>query len=326
VAAAIEEFRAFPTTEGAPPASLRQLHEWLIAPVEPHLRTAVLGVIPHDVLHYLPFAALTNGQTYLGERYTLFALPSASTLAFLRPKSAAGPTTALALGFGQAEGLAPLTQAEQEAQAVADLLQGEALTGAAASETALRARAATASVIHLAAHGQLVPASPLFSRLVLAPDGDHDGALEIQEIYDLGLARAELVVLSACQTQLGAQSRGDDLVGLNRAFIAAGAPSVVGSLWTVDDEATGLLMASFYSHLAHGLPKAEALRAAQAAARTKYPHPYYWAAFVLTGDPGAAPPRPTPVGLALGVLAAGLLAAGIIGAAWRVRPGRRRAA
>jgi CHAT domain-containing protein len=102
----------------------------------------------------------------------------------------------------------------------------------------------------------------------------------------MGLTRTNLVALSACETQLGAQSKGDDIVGLNRAFIYAGASSVIASLWTVDDEATNLFMKALYGHLKRGMTKAAALQAAQAATRKKYPHPYYWAAFVLTGDPG----------------------------------------
>ena len=93
-------------------------------------------------------------------------------------------------------------------------------------------------------------------------------------------------MLSACETQLGAQSRGDDIVGLSRAFIYAGTPSVVGSLWSVNDRATAVLMTAFYQRLAEGMNKAEALQAAQAETRAQFPHPFYWAAFVLTGDPG----------------------------------------
>jgi CHAT domain-containing protein len=98
-------------------------------------------------------------------------------------------------------------------------------------------------------------------------------------------------VLSACETQLGAQSRGDDLVGLTRAFLYAGAPTVIASLWSVNDQATAVLMAAFYRHLRAGASKAQALQAAQAETRAAYPHPYYGAAFVLTGDPGAATPQ-----------------------------------
>ena len=126
---------------------------------------------------------------------------------------------------------------------------------------------------------------PLFSRILLSPDGRNDGSLDVAEVYGLDLARTDLVVLSACETQLGAQSRGDDIVGLSRAFIYAGTPSVVGSLWSVNDRATAVLMTALYQRLAEGMNKAEALQAAQAETRARFPHPYYWAAFVLTGDP-----------------------------------------
>jgi CHAT domain-containing protein len=100
-----------------------------------------------------------------------------------------------------------------------------------------------------------------------------------------------MVTLSACQTQLGGQSNGDDIVGLSRAFIYAGAPTVVASLWSVDDEATAVLMEAFYTHLKAGMGRAKALRAAQSdlshdEAHPQWAHPFYWAAFVLTGDPG----------------------------------------
>ena len=97
-----------------------------------------------------------------------------------------------------------------------------------------------------------------------APD---DGSLSVQAVYGLGLSRADLVVLSACETQLGAQSQGDDLVGLNRAFLYAGAPTVIASLWSVNDDATAVLMAAFYRHLRAGESKVQALRAAQAETR-----------------------------------------------------------
>ena len=121
---------------------------------------------------------------------------------------------------------------------------------------------------------------------MLAPDNASDGSLTVHEVYGLDLSQTDLVVLSACQTQLGAHSAGDDIVGLNRAFLYAGAPTVMASLWSVDDQSTGQLMEAFYTNLKQGLGKAEALRAAQADVRRTYPNPYYWAAFVLTGDPG----------------------------------------
>src|SRR6202011_4149055 len=123
------------------------------------------------------------------------------------------------------------------------------LVGKDATEQAFRDQAGNNNLVHIAAHGQLNTGSPLFSKVVLAPDaaGKQDGSLEVHEVYELDLKKTELVVLSACQTSLGAQSKGDDIVGLNRAFIYAGTPSVIASLWSVDDQATSQLMTSFYT-------------------------------------------------------------------------------
>jgi CHAT domain-containing protein len=113
------------------------------------------------------------------------------------------------------------------------------------------------------------------------PDGTEDGRLEVRELFGLEL-NARLVVLSACETGLGKLSRGDELVGLQRAFLYAGTPAVVTTLWKVDDRASFLLMREFYDHLKARGP-AEALRQAQRAVMTDFPHPFFWAAFGLTG-------------------------------------------
>ncbi len=242
------------------------------------------------MLHYVPFAALTDGRRSLGDEYTIFHLPSASALQFLQQKRKGGRASVLAVAQGQAEGLPPLQYAEQEARAIAKLYKATPLVGGAATESAVVARARDVNILHLAAHGQLNPVNPLFSRIVLVPGGDADGLLEVHEIYGLDLAKASLIVLSACQTQMGAQSRGDDVVGLSRAFIYAGAPTVIASLWKVDDKATSYLMTSLYTNLKKRMGKAAALWAAQAKTRAKYPDPYYWAAFVLMGEPGTRTP------------------------------------
>lgn len=265
---------------------LHQLHGWLIAPLVDQLATPLIGIIPHGVLHYLPFAALTDRRQYLGEAHTLFFLPSASTLPFIEEKRKSRPENPLVLAQSWAEGLPPLRWADVEAQIIAERHQTPALVGRAATETALKVRAAEHGILHVAAHGELNPASPLFSRIFLEPDAANDGSLNVQEVYALDLAAADLVVLSACETQLGAQSRGDDIIGLNRAFIYAGSPTVVASLWGVNDRATAVLMGAFYGYLAEGMSKAAALQAAQAETRAVFPDPFYWAAFVLIGAPG----------------------------------------
>lgn len=192
----------------------------------------------------------------------------------------------------RADGLPVLRFADREAAGVANLYHSEALLTGGATRAAFLKLARAYGVLHIAAHTELNGNSPLFSRIALAPDKEDSGAIEVREVYGMDLAGTNLVVLSACQTQLGARSTGDDVVGLNRAFIYAGASSVIASLWTVDDEATSFLMKAFYTNLKQGLSKAAALQAAQMATRKKYPHPYYWAAFVLTGDPNKDIGRP----------------------------------
>jgi CHAT domain-containing protein len=189
------------------------------------------------------------------------------------------------------EGLGPLPFAEQEARTIAALYDVEPLIGEAATEGAVREGVAGANILHLAAHGHYNPVAPFSSLIALAPDGAHDGWLTVGEVYGLDLAQSDLLVLSACQTQLGELSAGDELVGLTRAFFFAGAPTVIASLWNVNDQATALLMERLYTHLREGLGKAEALRQAQLEVMEAHPDPYYWAGFVLSGDGGEVSER-----------------------------------
>jgi hypothetical protein len=173
-------------------------------------------------------------------------------------------------------------------------------------------------VVHLAAHGSYNAADPLASAIVLAPSGADDGRLTVRGVYGLDLPASDLVVLSACETQRGQLSDGDEVVGLTRAFFVAGTPSVIATLWSVDDAPTALLMDRFYTHRQAGLGKAAALRQAQLDVRARYPNPYYWAGFVLSGDTGAvatsAPATRVPMWawLTAGVLTAALVAAVVV--------------
>jgi CHAT domain-containing protein len=160
------------------------------------------------------------------------------------------------------------------------------LIGPAATEDAFRREAGSRRVLHLATYGVLNKPNPLFSFVEFAPGGDHDGRLEVHEVFGLDLA-AELVVLSACQTGLGSGAladvpAGDDWVGLTRAFLHAGAAHVVATLWPVEDQPTATVMARFYEALAAGVAPAAALGRAQQAliAERRTAHPFYWAGFV----------------------------------------------
>jgi CHAT domain-containing protein len=268
--------------------SLESLRKALIAPIKSHLKTSTLAIVPYGALNDLPFAALTeDGQHYLGDKFAVFSLPSLSVLPYIkgRKKSAAG--TAMVVANDWQEGLPFLGNAYGEAHDVASILASEPLLGDDATVSSFQKRAGDSEIIHLIAHIDHDKKNPEISRVVLGHGKDDEGALELDQVLGLDLKKTNLVVLSGCQSQGGKRSRNDDIVGLTRAFIYAGSPSVIASLWSVDDEATRALMVSFYTHLKQGLGKAEALRTAQSDVRQKYPSPYYWAGFVLTGDPGS---------------------------------------
>ena len=176
-----------------------------------------------------------------------------------------------------------LKYAQAEAQNVAKVMpNSKALVRREASESAFKRYGEGFKYLHIASHGTFNADSPLSSALLLAKDAENDGTLTVGELYSMRL-NADLVTLSACETGLGKIANGDDVVGLTRGFLYAGSRSIVASLWKVDDEATAYLMTRFYQSL-KGTSKREALRLAQIETRKKYPHPYYWAAFQLTGE------------------------------------------
>ena len=282
----ISALRAFSNTAAPHPDRAIELYRMLIAPLRERLNRPHLVIIPHNVLHYLSFAALTDGQRYLVEDYVISYLPSASVLPFIQQNMGHTGAALLVMGNPSVSALSPLPYAEAEAQAIANLYQVAPFLEFNATESLLKSQASQAGVLHIAAHGQYNQGNALYSALYLTPDDANDGLLETHEIYGLNLGQTDLVVLSACETQLGDLSRGDEVVGLTRAFFFAGAPSVVSSLWKVSDQSTTLLMERFYTHIKAGMGKAEALRQAQIDVRSEYPNPYYWAAFVLSGDAG----------------------------------------
>jgi CHAT domain-containing protein/tetratricopeptide (TPR) repeat protein len=290
-----------------PPEGLA-LYTALIAPLKPYLTTPHVAIIPHGPLHYLPWAALSDGKRYLIEDYIVSTLPSASVLPLIQANTGHPLTAPLILGNPDGT----LRFAEQEARAVASLYEVQPLIGGQATKDALQKRVREAGIVHLATHAAFDPNVPLASSITLAPSLTSTVRLEASEVYSLDLHRADLVVLSACQTNLGDVSAGDEVVGLTRAFFFAGTPTVISSLWSVDDAATSLIMEHFYTHLRAGMGKAEALRQAQMDVRAQYPAPYYWAGFVLAGDAGDVR-EPLPW-MWLG--SSGALAVLMIGLAW----------
>ncbi len=253
---------------------LRTLYDLLLRRVEERLGGRRLVVVPHRALHYVPFHALHDGDSYVVERREVSYAPSAGVLrhCLARPE----PEFRRALLLGVADEQTP--RVREEIAALAPLFpEADALLDGEATLAALRERAPAADVLHLACHGQFRPDSPLFSSLKLG-----DGWLTARDAYTLDL-RAGLVTLSACETGVSAVAPGDELIGLVRGFFYAGAPTLLLSLWTVDDEATAELMTDFYTDLRAGSRPAAALRAAQLRQMQARPHPFFWSPFVLTG-------------------------------------------
>jgi len=242
-----------------------------------------LTISPNGVLHYLPFDALMDGDQYLLDRYSLRLIPSAGTLAYLKTDHPTKLGTLLALGNPDLGNTAyDLPNAQLEAVNVAALFPASrALVRAAASKTAIHDLASGFSMLHFATHGKFNADSPLASGLYLAKGSEADGVLSVGDLYSLRID-ADLVTLSACETGLGKVANGDDVIGLTRGFLYAGARSIVASLWEVDDAATEQLMLNFYRNL-QGHDKRESLRLAQIETRSRFPQPNYWAAFQIVG-------------------------------------------
>ncbi len=261
------------------------LYQRLLAPLGQQLQGKDLLIVPHGILHYLPFSMLHDGNGPLVARSNLRMLPSSSVLLYLATASQRPVKPMLVFGnpdLGDAK--FDLPSAEAEARHIAQgMAHSTLLVRGEATETAFKQQAPAHRYVHVASHGQFNASTPLASRVLLAKTPQDDGSLTVNELYNLRLG-ADLVVLSACETGLGGIMSGDDLVGLTRAFIYSGAHSVVGSLWEVDDETTADLMQDFYQAVAAGMSKTKALRQAQNKLRARYPHPFYWSAFYLTGS------------------------------------------
>lgn len=254
---------------------LSKLYDLLIRPLTPHLQQKRLVIVPHRALHYIPFHALYDGSTHLIEQHEVVYAPSASVLqhCFAKPQ----PAWQRALILGTSETNIPHVH-EEVASLASFFDESTTLLGVEASLAALTTQAPQAEVVHLACHGQFRPDNPLFSALRLA-----DSWLTVRDTYHLDLQRCGLVVLSACETGVSALAPGDDLIGLARGFIYAGAPSLIVSLWVVDDKITAQLMRTFYQRLLIGDNPAAALRFAQIELSRHHPHPFFWSPFVLVG-------------------------------------------
>jgi len=250
-----------------------------------------ITIVPHAFLHYLPFATLLRstreGQRFLIEDYVISYLPMAGALAMSSPPRSSGERlAALAPSVSNLQ----FTSGEVRAVGTAFGPHATVIVGSKATETWFKHMAGDYDVIHFATHGFFNRANPLFSGVQLEPDAQNDGRLHVYEILGLHL-RAQLVTLSACETALGSGyfteiPAGDEFVGLTRAFLSAGASTVVASLWEVNDNSTARLMQSFYRKVSKDSPSVSLAIAQRSMLNGDKDHrnPYYWSAFVVVGS------------------------------------------
>jgi CHAT domain-containing protein len=257
---------------------LAQLYQLLLVPLRPDLTAKRLLIVPAGPLHRLPFHALWDGTDYLLANYECSYAPSASVVVMRRARSTDRHSIQSWAGLAVDDAAIPAARAEVMG-AAGYFADAHLYLDEAAGRQGLE-RAAQANVLHLATHGLFRPDNPFFSALKLA-----DGWIDVREIYRLPL-QARLVILSACESGAGQIRGGDEVVGLARGFLGAGANEILASLWNVHDESAVTLMDNFYRHLMHDIQErpAAALRAAQLEGVAQQQHPYYWAPFFVIGD------------------------------------------
>jgi len=253
---------------------LSSLYDRLLRSIEPRIGARQLVIVPHRALHYLPFQALHDGDSYLIERREVSSAPSAVVLQQCLDRTRHEFRTALLMGVADEQ----IPRVDEELQSLDGVFGNvKRYSNEAATMEVLRRDAGSVDVLHLACHAQFRSDNPFFSGLKLS-----DGWFTARDAYGLRL-NCGLVTLSACETGMNTVAPGDELLGLTRGFLSAGSPSVLMSLWTIDDEATAELMVKFYEELARTKSPATALRTAQTKLLQQRPHPFFWSPFVLVG-------------------------------------------
>jgi len=256
-------------------AHLEELYALLIAPIRDQLAVEHLIIVPHAFLHYLPFHALSDGKRYLIDDFSISYAPSSSIFAVCQSKplpQGNGQTLVLAVPDARAPFI------EEEARFVAAAMGNANLfLGEDATEEQLRIYGPGSRFIHIATHGYFRQDNPMFSSLRLGKS-----LLSLFDLYQLQF-NAELVTLSGCGTGMNVVIGGDELIGLVRGLLYAGAQTLMVSLWEVHDQSTAEFMRDFYQGYKDSANKANALRNAVLKLKEKHRHPYYWGAFALVG-------------------------------------------
>lgn len=281
--------RGFAVRNHPGPRYRQHLGRLLLPPKFLTNRPDVLILVPHGILHALPFHALFVGNALLLEYVPVLYAPSLQILqALWNSGDHKGPiigNRSLICGVENFNERAyPLPHVAQEVQAVRNVVGGEVLYEHEATVSDLKqmSKSGTLSqfdVVHFATHAVTESAAPMLSRVLLADDD-----LTVVDILDLKID-ARLVTLSSCQAAIGDAQAGDEMMTLARAFFYAGAKAVLASLWAVEDQATAVLMQYFYQRLQASQPIPQALRQTQIAMHRAGYSPYQWAAFIAIGQP-----------------------------------------
>ncbi len=263
---------------------LAQFDKSLLAPLRPFLHHKKLVVVPHGLLHQLPFHLLRHKNRYLLQRHEVRIIPTARPRLRSRAYTVQSEMPCHVIVSHSWQGRLPHTKAEGEM--VAATLGGDTqhFDGVSATKDALLKMMGTTGILHIAAHGAHRPDRPELSHIQL-----EDGQLSMVDLFQHALHNS-LVTLSACDTGQTVIRAGDDPVGLWRGFLASGARSLLVSLWQLEDKSALHLMKSFYQKLVDGMPKVAALRSVQCEwleqAEERLLHPFYWGALQLIGDDG----------------------------------------
>ena len=253
---------------------LMSLYDKLVKPLTARVDKKALIIVPYRALNYLPFHALHDGNHFLIENQEVSYVPSARVLMQCLERPQQDPKSALLMGVADAQ--TPYVGRELESlQRI--FPASRTFLNENATVKALQDNSSVIDVLHLACHAQFRSDNPLFSALRLG-----DGWLTVRDARKLKL-KCQLVTLSACETGVNAIAPGEEIIGLTSGFISAGAPSLLMSLWPVDDESTGEFMADFYRQLCRLLSAPRALRQAQLNSLQRQSHPFFWSPFILVG-------------------------------------------
>jgi CHAT domain-containing protein len=262
-------------------ASWLDLSDLLIGKISELLKGHdLICFVPYGQLHCLPLHALKLDGEPLIKKYPVVYYPSASLIKFSGSKGSGKLNSCVS--FGVVQNGEPFLKAvvEETSSDTARLFDGRSFNGSAATKEVVFKESPNKDIVHFSCHGFFDAKNPVNSGMELYDDK----VLTASEVFDMTLD-AELVTLAACETAISQRSLGDELIGLTRSFLYAGASSVVASLWPVDSLSTQELMKEFYKNLKDGVDKAKALQKAQKEIMQKYSHPNYWAPFILVGKP-----------------------------------------